>query len=103
LRTRDGQLIRQGRGFSASAKQQIWIDIGPDLLFGSRRPLCFGYLASHQRSAAQLLIQPEFSVLKANLMAVLRIVAIFPVSARVQLDDPSRAAGIQPGGGEQTM
>jgi hypothetical protein len=52
---------------------------------------------------APLLIQSEFSVLKANLMAVPRIVAIFPVSARVQLDDPSSSASIQPGGGEQTM
>jgi hypothetical protein len=68
--------------FPASAKQQIRIDIGPDLLFGSRRPLCFGHLASRQRNAAQLLIQPEFSVLKANLMAVPHIVAIFAVSAR---------------------
>jgi hypothetical protein len=52
---------------------------------------------------APLLIQSEFSVLKTNLMAVPRIVAIFPVSARVQLDHPSSSAGIQPGGGEQTM
>ena len=37
-------------------------------------------------------------------MVVPRIVATFPVSARVQLDEPvSSAAGIQPGGGEQTM
>ena len=54
-----------------------------------------GHLASHLRSAAQLLIQSEFNVLKANLMAVPRIVAIFAVSARVQLDDPSSAAGFQ--------
>jgi hypothetical protein len=32
--------------------------------------------------------QSEFSFLKANLMAVASIVAIFPVNARVQLDDP---------------
>jgi hypothetical protein len=49
-------------------------------------------------------LQPEFSFLKANLMAVASIVAIFPVNARVQLDDPiSSAAGIQPGGGEQSI
>jgi hypothetical protein len=36
-------------------------------------------------------------------MAVPRIVATFRVSARVQLDDPSSAVGIQPGGGEQAM
>jgi hypothetical protein len=42
-------------------------------------------------------IRSEFSVLKSNLMAVWCIVAIFLVSARVQLDDPiSIAAGIQP-------
>jgi hypothetical protein len=42
-------------------------------------------------------IQSEFSVLKSNLMAVPCIVAIFLVSARVQLDDSiSSAAGIQP-------
>jgi hypothetical protein len=56
------------------------------------------------RGAARLLIQSEFSVLKANLMAIPRIVAIFSVSARVQLDDPiSSAVGIQPGGGEQSI
>jgi hypothetical protein len=32
--------------------------------------------------------QSEFSFLKANLMAVASIVAIFPVNARMQLDDP---------------
>jgi hypothetical protein len=49
-------------------------------------------------------IQSESSVLKSNLVAVPCIVAIFLVSARVQLDDPiSSAAGIQPGGGEQSM
>jgi hypothetical protein len=49
-------------------------------------------------------LQPEFSFLKTNLMAFPRIVAIFPVSARVQLDDPiSNAAGIQLGGGEQSI
>ena len=37
-------------------------------------------------------------------MAVPLIVAIFLVSARVQLDDPvSSAAGIQPSGGEQSI
>jgi hypothetical protein len=37
-------------------------------------------------------------------MAVLCIVAIFLVNARVQLDVPiSNAAGIQPGGGERSM
>jgi hypothetical protein len=85
-------------------KQQIRIDIGPDLLFGLRWPLCSGHLASHRRSAAQPLIQSEFSILKANLMAVPRIVAIFPVSARVQLGDSTwSAAGFQPGDGEQSM
>jgi hypothetical protein len=49
-------------------------------------------------------IQSEFSVLKSNLMAVPCIVAIFLINARVQLDDPiSSAAGIQSGGGEQSM
>jgi hypothetical protein len=43
--------------------------------------------------------QSEFSFLKANLMAVASIVAIFPVNARMHLDGPiSSAAGIQPGG-----
>jgi hypothetical protein len=32
--------------------------------------------------------QFEFSFLKTNLMAVASVVAIFPVNARVQLDDP---------------
>jgi hypothetical protein len=37
-------------------------------------------------------------------MAVSCIVVIFPVSRRAQLDDPiSSAAGIQLGGGEQSM
>jgi hypothetical protein len=46
----------------------------------------------------------EFSVLKTNLMAVPRIVVIFPVSARVQLDNPiSSAAGTKLGGGEQSL
>jgi hypothetical protein len=36
-------------------------------------------------------------------MAVPRIVAIFAVSARLQLDDPSSAAGFQPESGEQSM
>jgi hypothetical protein len=37
-------------------------------------------------------------------MAVPYIVVILPVSARVQLDDPiSIAAGIQLGGGEQSI
>jgi hypothetical protein len=35
-------------------------------------------------------IQSEFSVLKSNLMAVPRIVAIFLVNTRVQLDDRFR-------------
>jgi hypothetical protein len=86
------------RDFPVSAKQQIRIDIGPDFLFGPRWPLAPATLprSRHLRSAAQLLIQSEFNVLKAILMAVPRIVAIFPVSARVQPDDPiSRAAGIQ--------
>jgi hypothetical protein len=48
-------------------------------------------------------IQSEFSVLKANLMAVPCIVVIFPVSARLQLDDPiSSAASIELGGDEQS-
>jgi hypothetical protein len=38
----------------------------------------------------RLPIQPEFRVLKSNLMAVPCIVAIFLVNARVQLDDRFR-------------
>jgi hypothetical protein len=49
-------------------------------------------------------IQSDFSVLKTNLMAVPCIVVIFPVRARLQLDDPiSSAASIQPGGDEQSI
>jgi hypothetical protein len=52
----------------------------------------------------RLPIQSEFSILKTNLMAVPCIVVIFPVSARLQLDDPiSSAASIQLGGDEQSI
>jgi hypothetical protein len=49
-------------------------------------------------------LQPEFSFLKTNLMAVPRIVAIFRLALACKLDDPiSNAAGIKLGGGEQSI
>jgi hypothetical protein len=69
--------------------------------FAASDPSIIGTISIFRR---RLPDQSEFSVLKSNLMAVPCIVAIFLVSARVQLDDPiSSAAGLQPRGGEQSM